>query len=157
MTYEGHSLAVYKVKFNQFDSETFVSASADWSVKVWNTKIKSALLTFELCQSLVDVIWSPFNSTVFIASSLYKIFVFDLRVNRHQAISENKPFKVMCTNLAINWQKPILLVGDSMAGIGVYKISDKLVDPNVVKSNEYLQKEIETLKQCIKMGSMIDT
>lgn len=83
MTYEGHQLAVYKVKFNNFDSETFISASADWSVKIWNTKIKAPLLVFELTQALVDVVWSPFNSSVFIASSLYKIYVFDLRENRH--------------------------------------------------------------------------
>lgn len=86
----------------------------------------------------MDVVWSPFNSTVFIASSLYRIYVFDLRENRHQAISENKPVKVPCTNLAFNWQKPILLVGDSMAGIGLYKISDKVVAPNVVMTNEYI-------------------
>ena len=48
MTYEGHSLAVYKVRFNKFDSETFISASADWTVKVWNTKIKTPYLIFEL-------------------------------------------------------------------------------------------------------------
>ena len=48
MTYEGHQLAVYKVRFNNFDSETFISASADWSVKIWNTKIKVPLLNFEL-------------------------------------------------------------------------------------------------------------
>lgn len=62
----------------------------------------------------------------------------------------------MCTNLAINWQKPILLVGDSMAGIGLYKISDKVVDPDVEMTNEYIQNQIEILKECIKMGSMID-
>lgn len=71
MTYEGHQLAVYKVRFNPFDSETFISASADWSVKIWNIKIKAPLLTFELSQALVDVVWSPFNSSVFVVSSLY--------------------------------------------------------------------------------------
>lgn len=83
MTYEGHVLAVYKVRYSQYDSEIFISASADWSVKVWNVKIKAALLTFELTQDLVDVVWNPFSSTVFIASSLNKIFVFDLKEDRH--------------------------------------------------------------------------
>lgn len=99
MTYEGHSLAIYRVKFSPFDSEVFISASADWTIKVWNVKIEPALMTFELAQDLVDVVWSPFSSTVFIASSLNKIIVFDLKENRHQPISENKPFKAQCTNL----------------------------------------------------------
>ncbi len=48
MTYEGHALAIYRVKFSPYDSEIFISASADWNVKVWNTKIETALMTFEL-------------------------------------------------------------------------------------------------------------
>jgi dynein intermediate chain 1 len=47
-TYEGHNLAVYRVMFNLFDPETFVSASADWNIKVWNIKQKKALLCFEM-------------------------------------------------------------------------------------------------------------
>lgn len=43
-----------------------------------------------------------------------------------------------------------------MAGIGVYKISDKLVNPKIEKNDEYIQKEIEELRKYIKMGSMID-
>ena len=102
MTYEGHHLAVYKVRFNPFDPETFISASADWTVKIWNTKNEAALMTFELTLAIVDVIWSPFESNVFIALSLEKTHVFDLRKNRHKPISENRPVKSKCTNLAIN-------------------------------------------------------
>jgi len=37
-TYEGHHLAVYKVQYNPFDSDTFISTSADWTVKIWSIK-----------------------------------------------------------------------------------------------------------------------
>lgn len=97
----------------------------------------------------MDAVWSPFSSTVFVAATLHSIFVFDLRENRHLPISENKPFKSSCTNLALNWKQPILLVGDSMAGIGVYKLSSKLADPTVVRSNEFMQKEVAQLKTFI--------
>ena len=33
-TYEGHHMAVYRVKWNPFDERIFISCSADWTVKV---------------------------------------------------------------------------------------------------------------------------
>ena len=157
MTYEGHQLAVYKVQFNPFDSEIFVSASADWTLKIWNTKIKAPLMTFELNQAIVDVQWSPFNSAVFIALSLEMNHVFDLRVNRHLPISEQNISKSKGMNLAINWKQPIIIIGDYHGGISTYKISDKVVDPNVdLEDNEFRQKQIQILKECIQLGSMID-
>ena len=38
---KGHNLAVYKVKWNNFHPRTFISASADWTVKIWDSKISS--------------------------------------------------------------------------------------------------------------------
>ena len=40
MTYEGHLLAVYKVMWNKFHPRTFISASADWTVRIWDSNIK---------------------------------------------------------------------------------------------------------------------
>ena len=86
---------------------------------------------------MVDVVWSPFESSVFIGLSLEKTHVFDLRQNRHVPIYENRPVKTKCTNLAINWEKPILLVGDFLGGVSTFKISDTIVDPDRVQSDEY--------------------
>lgn len=37
-TYSGHLLAVYKVRWNNFHPRTFISASADWTVRLWDSK-----------------------------------------------------------------------------------------------------------------------
>lgn len=47
-SFEGHALAVLRVRFSPFCSETLLSASADWTLKVWNTGKNQALLVFEL-------------------------------------------------------------------------------------------------------------
>lgn len=77
---------------------------------------------------MVDIEWSPFEASVFIALSLEKTHVFDLRENRHLPVYENRPVRSKCTNLAINWEKPVLLVGDYHGGVSTFKISDKIVN-----------------------------
>jgi len=45
---KGHLLAVYKVKWNYFHPRTFISASADWTVKLWDSKNPSPIMSFDL-------------------------------------------------------------------------------------------------------------
>merc|ERR1719251_360426 len=35
-TYEGHTMAVYTVRWNPFHHKMFISCSADWTVKMWD-------------------------------------------------------------------------------------------------------------------------
>lgn len=72
----------------------------------------------------MDVIWSPFSSSTFIALSMEKTYIYDLNVDRHSRIVDNKPVRSKCTNLAINWKNPILLVGDYHGGVNSFKLSD---------------------------------
>ena len=48
-------------------------------------------MSFELGTSIVDVTWSPFNSTVFIGLSLEKNYIYDLNIDRHSRITDHKP------------------------------------------------------------------
>jgi dynein intermediate chain 1 len=122
-TYDGHQLAIYKIRWNPFHKRTFISASADWTVKIWDSRYKSPVMSFDLGQAMVDVMWSPFSASVFVALSLEKTYVYDLREDRHTRIAENKPVKSKCTNLAWNWQQPVILVGDSHGGVNSFKLS----------------------------------
>ena len=36
LTYAGHDMAVYAVRWNEVHSATFLSSSADWTVKLWH-------------------------------------------------------------------------------------------------------------------------
>lgn len=126
-TYEGHQLAVYKVRWNPFHPRTFISASADWTIKIWDADIDSPVMSFDLNNPMVDVVWSPFNSYVFIALSLIKAHVYNLKEDRHTRAADVKPVNSgKLTNLAFNPRDPIFLIGDDKSNVGVFKLSQKL-------------------------------
>ena len=39
-SYMGHDMAVYAVRWNANHARTFVSASADWTVKLWDSSLE---------------------------------------------------------------------------------------------------------------------
>ena len=36
LTYKGHEMPVYSVRWNSVQPQTFLSASADWTVQLWH-------------------------------------------------------------------------------------------------------------------------
>jgi len=80
--------------------------------------------------------------------------VYDLKVDRHSRIAENKPVKSKCTNLAFNPYKPVLLVGDSHGGVNSFKLSqylakngwEKLEDDEQKK--DFMEKEKKLMDEC---------
>jgi dynein intermediate chain 1 len=64
---QGHQMAVYTLKYNPFHSDFFLSASADWNIKLWDHNESKPLMTFDLNSSVGDVAWAPYSSTVFAA------------------------------------------------------------------------------------------
>merc|ERR1740117_1891287 len=68
-TYKDHYLAVYSVKWNHFHPKTFLSCSADWTIKMWLTDLKRPILSYDLGNPIGDIAWAPYSSTVFAAVS----------------------------------------------------------------------------------------
>ncbi|XP_015767196.1 PREDICTED: dynein intermediate chain 2, ciliary-like [Acropora digitifera] len=66
-TYDAHHMAVYAVKWNPFHPKIFISCSADWTVKIWDHHYLEPMFTFDLNNSVGDVAWAPYASTVFAA------------------------------------------------------------------------------------------
>lgn len=96
-TYTGHHMAVYALRWNPYHPRVFLSCSADWTVRLWDSshpvavKVRTATppmralshacaLTrllcllpppppqiFDLGTSVGDVVWAPYSSTVFAA------------------------------------------------------------------------------------------
>lgn len=66
-TFNGHHLGVYSVKWNSYHPDIFITASADWSVKIWDHRLKDPVMSFDLGESVGDVDWAPYSSTVFAA------------------------------------------------------------------------------------------
>jgi WD40 repeat protein len=65
-SYQGHMGPVYNVQWSPFKKDMFISASGDWTLRLWQEDQQSALLLFQSSNTEVnDVQWCPSNATVF--------------------------------------------------------------------------------------------
>lgn len=60
-------MGVYALRYNPFCPNVFLSASADWTVKLWDQSQDKPILSFDLNSSVGDVAWSPVSSSIFAA------------------------------------------------------------------------------------------
>ena len=130
-TFDAHpGMAVYSIRCSNFHPNAFLSCSADWTVKLWNDSSKSdkPLMVFELAEAVGDVCWAPYSSTVFAAvTNAGKVHVYDLRVNKHEPICEQKVAKLTkLTRIAFSPSDPILLIGDERGNVLSLKLSPNL-------------------------------
>eukprot|EP00658_Telonema_sp_P-2_P076548 TRINITY_DN6722_c0_g1_i2.p1 TRINITY_DN6722_c0_g1~~TRINITY_DN6722_c0_g1_i2.p1 ORF type:complete len:650 (-),score=214.82 TRINITY_DN6722_c0_g1_i2:158-2107(-) len=127
-TYEDHHMSIYAVKWNPFVEHVFMSASADWTVKIWDHRCKASMMSFDLNNAVGDVGWAPFSSTVFVAVTADgKVNVFDLNENKHEPLCDQKAVKKSkLTHVVFNPQEPIILVGDDKGWISCLKLSPNL-------------------------------
>lgn len=113
--YRAHSLKVYRIDFNKYNTNIFASCSGDWRVKIWEDMRTDPLFIFDLGASVGDVKWAPYSSTVFAAvTSEGKVFVFDLNVNKYKPIAIQAVSKKRnkLTRLAFNQKLPFIIVSD---------------------------------------------
>lgn len=153
-TFDAHHMAVYSVKWNHFHPKMFISCSADWTVKIWDHTFPEPIFTFDLNNSVGDVAWAPYASTVFAAcTSDGKIHVYDLSVNKYEPLCEQSVVakkKTKLTHLAFNPIHPILIVGDDRG----YGTSLKL-SPNLRKATNPKEKAKGPENEVAKMDKLL--
>jgi dynein intermediate chain 1 len=127
-TYEGHTMAVYTVRWNPFHPKIFISASADWTVKLWDHTNRTPVMSFDLAQAIGDVAWAPYSSTTFAAiTSDGVVHIYDLSINRNDRICCQKVVKrAKLTHVTFNSCEPIVIVGDDRGGVNTLKLSPNL-------------------------------
>lgn len=155
-TYQGHSLAVYAVKWNWLHHRTFLSASADWSVKLWDSSDQTKpVMSFDLNDSVGDIAWAPYSATVFAAvTDDGKIHVFDLNENKLLPICSQKVVKkAKLTKLVFNPKWPIVLVGDDKGCVTSLKLSPNLRKQVIPDKG---QKETAEELECAKLERVLD-
>lgn len=149
-TYDGHRMSVYTVKWNPFHHGVFLSCSADWTVKLWDSNCSTPICTFDLGTSVSDVAWSPYSSTVLaVITADGKVRVYDLNVNKHEPVGETRVNKkAKLTHIAFNPIEPIVCVGDDRGVVQVLKLSTNLRKMSATKREEVLiENEIAKLDQ----------
>lgn len=128
-TFAGHDMAVYAVKWNPLHQRMFLTAAADWSVKLWDSQhTEQPLLSFDLGASVGDVAWAPYSSTVFAAvTDDGKVHVYDLSMSQTMPMTAQKVSKkARLTKVAFNASYPMLLVGDTKGVVRALKLSPNL-------------------------------
>lgn len=129
-TYEGHYLAVYAVKWNKYHPKTFLSCSADWTIKMWDMDKQKPILTYDMGFPVCDVEWAPYSSTVFAAvTSHCMLYIWDLDQEKHTFLCQHQALRKSPNNKALhvmfNPVDPIILVGDEMGGVNSFKLIGK--------------------------------
>ncbi|VDL37435.1 unnamed protein product [Hymenolepis diminuta] len=114
-SFKAHSMAVYRVSWNYFHEDIFITCSADWTVKIWHQNMKDPLFIYDLGTPVGDVAWAPYSSTVFAAVTTDGyVHIYDLNVNKyeplcHQLIVKRKNIKL--TQVAFNSVHPVIICG----------------------------------------------
>lgn len=142
-TYAGHQMAVYTVTWNNKHPDSFLSCSADWTVKLWEHTRQNPISTFDLNAAVGDVAWAPFSSTVFAACTQDgKVHIFDLHQRKFEPICEQKIVKkAKLTKISFSPTHPIILVGDDDGGVSSLKLSPNLRKDYNSDSTDAVQKE----------------
>ena len=145
-SYEGHMGPVYQIVCSPFSSKFFLSASNDWTIKLWSEFQDSALVTFQHgSDEINDVKWCPSNSTVFGAvTSGGKVEVWDISTSilKPVLISIRGTASLTCLEFAQN--APIMVVGSSDGKVAVYRLQGIAgQDPDVKAQMKKLEEAME--------------
>lgn len=135
-TFQGHTGPVYRLRWNPFDRDSFISCSADWTIRIWNTSRRGEsssggeILKIEPYQNkeekrscvITDVQWSPYLQNVFASTSITgDIELWDINHNsmKPRYSKSNPNVQYNCLQFATN--SPAILVGDNQGNIEVLK------------------------------------
>ncbi|NXP52962.1 WDR78 protein, partial [Heliornis fulica] len=123
-TYRGHKGPVYKVAWNPFSTDMFLSCSADWSVILWHQESRTPVLTFSSASAFVyDIMWSPKTDFIFAAVNENRVEIWDLSISiLHPVVSCVASPRGRCTSVLFARSTQCLLVGDTGGDIGVFEM-----------------------------------
>ncbi|KAK3288194.1 hypothetical protein CYMTET_4329 [Cymbomonas tetramitiformis] len=123
-SYFGHSGPLYQIQWSPFAHNLFLSASADWSVKLWQEDSDTALITFQSGnEEVADLQWSPTNSTVFgTVTCDGRLEVWDLSVSTLKPILAHTLEENKLSCLLFSEASPIVVCGGSNGSVSVFRL-----------------------------------
>lgn len=125
-SYYSHSGPIYRVRNNPFHQDVFLSCSADWSVRVWNSKSETpmfVLKSLDLFDEVLDCKWNPNCSTSFASACKDgRVEVWDLAFKNLDPIytlpSDNKSK----TCLEFSEKNPVMIIGNEFGEFECFRI-----------------------------------
>ncbi|XP_076443651.1 dynein intermediate chain 2, ciliary-like [Babylonia areolata] len=169
---DAHNMAVYKVAWNHYHTKIFCTCSADWNVKIWeniakpidnaDSSSRKPLFSFDLNNSVGDVAWAPYSSTVFAAVTADgKVYIYDLNANKYEPLCEQmvaQKKKTKLTNVEFNPCYPIIIVGDDRGNVTSLKLSPNLRKvPKEKKGHPPMTAEQRQSYEIDKLNKILDT
>ena len=123
-SYYGHSGPIHQVKWSPFASNVFLSASADWTIRLWSEESADPILTFQSGnEQISDVAWSPMNSTVFASTSWDgRLEVWDLSMSTLKPVMSTTVAGEKLSCALFSETSPIIVAGGNRGTVGVYRI-----------------------------------
>ncbi|NXA31560.1 WDR78 protein, partial [Eudromia elegans] len=137
-TYRGHKGPVYKIAWNPFSTDMFLSCSADWSIILWHQELQKPILTFSSTTAVVhDIVWSPKSVFIFVAVNESRVEIWDLSISTlDPLVIRFATPKVKFTTVLFAKNTDCLLIGDSTGQVSVFELqnlgashSDKVQGP----------------------------
>ncbi|XP_040613000.1 dynein intermediate chain 4, axonemal isoform X4 [Mesocricetus auratus] len=115
---------VYKVVWNPFCPDVFLSCSADWGVMIWHQETLKPFLSFYTTTYVVyDVAWSPNSAYIFAAANESRVEIWDLQISTLDPLIVNVANPgIKFTTVLFAKQTDCLLVGDSDGQVAVYEL-----------------------------------
>lgn len=115
-----HAAPVYAIQYNQYHPTTFLTCSADWTVRIWDVHPRSIATTthplfqFDSGTGVGDAAWSPLVSTVFACVTDHgRVLVYDLAKDMNRPLCRQKVVeKAKLTKMAFDATGVVVLVGD---------------------------------------------
>ncbi|XP_029142883.1 WD repeat-containing protein 78 [Protobothrops mucrosquamatus] len=128
-TYRGHKGPVYKITWNPFSTEVFLSCSADWTIMLWRQDSVRPVLIFTSTTNVIyDIMWSPSSAYVFAAVNETRVEIWDLSVSTLDPLIVNPATgNLKFTTVLFAKNADCLLIGDSDGLVTVYALRNMTV------------------------------
>ncbi|CAF3188834.1 unnamed protein product [Rotaria socialis] len=126
-SYIGHTGPVYKVHWSPFAENIFLSASADWTVRLWMIGCDQSCMIVSSSNSKIffDAIWSPKSSTMFCCVSENTIEIWDLSKSTLDPICiATSTNQRTLTSIAYATDSDCVLVGTSDGAVWIYHLAN---------------------------------
>jgi len=148
-SYEGHMGPVYGLQWSPFRTDMFISASADWTLRLWAEGRSAPLLVFTSgVHEVADVQWCPGNATVFgCATSDGRLEMWDFDLSTVKPVVTHKA-GVALTCMLFSPNSPVAVCGTTDGRVQVLRLH------NVHREYDTPEEQLSRLDDVIRQNVM---